>query len=64
MKLLNVIVKKRFQDRYTGVWHEADKRLTISDARYREIKRQGDYIEVEKSVKVEKAPEKAAEIKK
>lgn len=61
MKLLNVIVKKRFLDRYNGVYHEAGKKLTISDARYREIKRQGDYIEVEKSAK---APEKTAEIKK
>lgn len=64
MKTINVVVKKPFQDRYTGVTHTADKKLTITESRYREIKRTGDYIEVEKSAKVEKAPEKAAEIKK
>lgn len=62
MKMLNVIVKKRFLDRYSGVYHNEGKKLTISDARYREIKRSGDYVEVEKAPA--KPETKAPEIKK
>lgn len=54
MKLLKVVVKKKFLDRYTGVTHLPGKILTITDSRYREMKRSGDFVEVEKS---EKKPE-------
>ena len=64
MKQLKVIVKKKFLDRYTGVTHHPGKTLTISDRRYREIKRSGDYVEVEKKSKVEKVEKVSADIKK
>ena len=49
MKKINVIVKKDFFDRYTGLKHVAGKKMTISDARLREIKRSGAYVEVVKA---------------
>lgn len=54
MKLLKVTVKKKFLDKYTGVMHSPGKVLTITDRRYREIKRSGDFVELEKA---EKKPE-------
>ena len=64
--MLNVIVKKKFLDRYSGVYHMPGDKLTITDARYREIKRSGDYVDVEKTVKGEKtvADKATTEIKK
>lgn len=66
MKDLKVIVKKKFLDRYSGVYHNPGDKLTITESRYREIKRSGDFVEVEKSAKAEKetAEKVAAEIKK
>lgn len=63
MKTVNVIVKKRFLDKYNGVFHEVGEKLTVTSARYREINRKDKFVEVE-TAKNEKAPEKAAEIKK
>lgn len=63
MKTVNVIVKKKFLDKYNGVFHEAGKKMTVTAERYREINRNDKFVEVE-TAKNEKAPEKAAEIKK
>ena len=46
MKKLKVKVKKPFLDRYTGIKRKAGEEMTITDARYREIKHSGDYVEV------------------
>lgn len=48
MKQVNVVVKKEFLDRYTGLKRKPGEKLTITDARYREIKRSGDYVEIDK----------------
>ena len=47
--MLNVTVKKVFLDRYTGKKHKPGEKMEVSDARYREIKRSGDYVEIVKS---------------
>lgn len=63
MKKFNVVVKKAFLDRYTGIKRKEGDRLTISEERYLEIRRSGNYVEIEKApAKVEKAP--VADIKK
>lgn len=49
MKKFNVIVKKAFLDRYTGKKHKEGENLTITEARLREIKRSGAYVEVVKA---------------
>lgn len=54
MKTLQVTVKKEFTDRYTGQKRKVGEKLTITDARYREIKRSGDYVEVVKAEAKEK----------
>lgn len=64
MKQIKVVVKKRFLDRYTGVFHNPGEVLTISEKRYLEIKNTGNYIEVEKKSKVEKVEKAPTEIKK
>ena len=46
MRNIQVVVKKGFLDRYTGIKHKAGDRMTITDARFREILRSGDYVEV------------------
>lgn len=46
MNQVNVIVKVAFRDRYSGKHYKQGDKLTISDARYREIKRCGDYVQV------------------
>lgn len=51
MKQIKVIVKKKFRDRITGVRHKVGDKLTVTDERFREIKRSGDYVEVEASNK-------------
>ena len=48
-KMINVIVKMEFIDRYTGIIHKPGDKLKITDARFREIQRSGDYVEVEKA---------------
>lgn len=48
MKMINVVVKKEFHDKYTGTKRKAGEKMTITEARYREIKRAGDFIEVAK----------------
>lgn len=45
MKMLHVTVKKAFRDRRTGLERKPGETLTISDERYREIKRSGNYVE-------------------
>ena len=49
MKNVKVVVKKDFLDRYTGKKRKVGEKLTITESRYREIKRSGDYVEVEKA---------------
>ena len=49
MKKINVVVKKGFLDRYTGITHKPGDKLTITDERHREIKRSGDYVEIVKA---------------
>lgn len=46
MKKLNVTVKKPFLDRYTGKSHKPGDKLILTDVRVREIKRSGDFVEV------------------
>ena len=58
MKKVNVVVKKEFIDRYTGVKHAEGKKMTITDARLREIRRSGDYVTVEKAAAEQKPKEK------
>lgn len=55
MKKIKVKVIKEFPDRYTGTQRKVGETMEITDARYREIKRSGNYVEVVKP---------AAEVKK
>lgn len=55
MKKVKVKVIKEFCDRYTGTQRKVGETMEITDARYREIKRSGKYVEVVKP---------AAEVKK
>lgn len=48
MKTLNVKVKKEFRDRHTGKINKVNSPLKITEDRYREIMRSGDYVEVVK----------------
>lgn len=57
MKQVKVVVKKKFRDRITGVNHKVNDRLTVTDARFREIKRSGDYVEIEPAKKAEEKTE-------
>ena len=58
MKNVNIIVKKVFIDRYTGKKHKVGEKLTVTDARFREIKRSGDFAELDKTVPEAKAATK------
>jgi len=59
MKTVKVIVKEDFRDKYSGVIHKKDKPLEISDERYREIKRAGNFVEaIKETTKTEKAEAK------
>ena len=49
MKKVCIVVKKDFVDKYTGIKHKPGDKLTVTDARFREIKRSGDYVEVVKA---------------
>lgn len=44
MKKIRVVVKKKFVDKYTGITHKPGDRLTVTETRYREILRSGDYV--------------------
>lgn len=46
MKTVRVRVKKDFLDRYTGTKRKVGDEFAITDSRYREIKRSGDYVEL------------------
>ncbi len=61
MKQVKVIVKKGFRDRITGVKHKVGDRLTVTDSRFREIKRSGDYVEVETAAKTAEPSDKTKE---
>lgn len=54
MNKIEVVVKKGFVDRYTGLKHKEGDKLTITDARYREIKRSGAYVEPVKAAEADK----------
>lgn len=56
MKKISVAVKKKFRDRFTGKTHKPGEKLTISDQRFREIKRSGDYVELETAAKTADKP--------
>lgn len=58
MKNVNIIVKKEFLDRYTGRKRKPGEPLTVTDARFREIKRSGDFAELGKTVPAPKAATK------
>lgn len=47
MKKINVVVKKKFLDRYAGIYRNPGDKLNIDEKRFREIKRSGDYVEIE-----------------
>lgn len=48
-KLIDVKVKKPFQDRYTGQQRKAGEKMKITYGRLAEIRRSGDYVEVVKT---------------
>ena len=56
MKNINVVVKNEFLDRYTGIKHKPGKKMTITDARYREIKRSGDFVEIAQAKETPETP--------
>jgi len=69
MKKIKVVVRKKFLDRYTGTFRNVGEKLTVTEARFAEIKRSGDYVEVEKAsapapVKNDKVEKPTNEIKK
>ena len=49
MKKICIVVKKDFFDKYTGLKHKAGAKLTVTDARLREINRFGNYAEYDKA---------------
>lgn len=49
MKKIIVVVKKEFLDRYTGKNHKPGETLTVTEDRFREIRRSGDYVEIRKA---------------
>lgn len=64
MKQITVVVKKPFLDRYTGLKRKQGDRLTVSEKRYREMNRSGEYVSIVADTKETAKPEKATEIKK
>ena len=70
MKKICIVVKKDFFDKYTGKKYKAGEKLTVTDARLREINRSSKYAEYDKAATEamiaaeKKAAEKAAEPKK
>lgn len=51
MKKIKVKVKRDFRDKYTGIKHNAGTTMEVTDSRFREINRSGDYLEVVNEVK-------------
>ena len=49
MKKICIVVKKDFFDKYTGLKHKVGAKLTVTDARLREINRSGKYAEYDKA---------------
>lgn len=47
MKNIKVTVTNNFRDKYSGLLHKKGDILTVSEERYRELKRAGDYIKAE-----------------
>ena len=70
MKKICIVVKKDFFDKYTGLKHKAGAKLTVTDARLREINRFCNHAEYDKAATEamiaaeKKAAEKATEPKK
>lgn len=61
MKKIKVVVKKKFTDRYTGIVHKPGNKLTVSEVRFREMMRSGDYVAKETAAPTpakNEAPEK------
>lgn len=48
MKKIKVIVKKRFLDGSTGLYRNPGEKMTVTEKRYLEIIRKGDYVEAVK----------------
>lgn len=48
MKKIKVTVKKRFLDGDTGLIRKPGDKMTITEDRFLEIKRKGDYVEAVK----------------
>ena len=57
MKKFNVIVKKRFLDGSTGLYRKPGEKLTITEKRYLEITRKGDFVEIVKDNTATPKPE-------
>ena len=60
MNKIKVRVIKEFPDKYTGKKRVKDEVFEVTGDRLREIRRSGDYVEVVKEDKPEKAPEAKA----
>lgn len=58
MKKIKVVVKKKFIDRYTGISHKPGDKLTVSEVRFREILRSGDYVAKETAPAKTETPER------
>lgn len=54
MKNIEVKVKKEFLDRRTGKKRKVGEKFTVTDARLREIKRSGDFVEIVKATEPKK----------
>lgn len=54
MKKIKVTVKKEFLDRYAGIKRKPGDVFEVSEGRYFEIKRSGDYVEAVKEKAVAK----------
>ena len=50
MRTINVVVEKEFRDKYTGKLRKPGEKFTVTDSRYREIKRSGDYVRYVKTI--------------
>ena len=63
MKKFNVIVKESFRDKYSGIKHKVNDRLTVTEERLKELRRKGGLVEVEKTASAP-TPKNTTEIKK
>lgn len=66
MKKFNVVVKREFLDRDTGIMRKPGDKMTITEDRYLEIRRSGkSYVDIVKDAAKGAAPKvENAEIKK